>query len=279
MTSGMSSDTQVTRAPALSAGALGRIARIVGLNLVGLGVLLGVWQLSHVVVGQFLPPPLDVARTALANLFDSRYLVGLGLPRGGYWPHLQVTLVSVLTGVVLGALIGTATGLASAYSEAIRQIISPLAGFFGVLPLLVAAPFFLMWFGLGSVARISLVVLYSTLVVHTYAYRSVGNINPRFREYAATLGAGQGQAFVRVVFPAALPEIFGGVRFALSAGWGLAAITEILGSVRGVGRVIITTWGVYDITTMLAAIVWLSLLAIILDGLLLLLRRWLLRWA
>jgi len=128
-------------------------------------------------------------------------------------------------------------------------------------------------------ARVSLVVLYSALVVHAYAFQSVYNINSRFREYSATLGASEARTFTHVVLPAALPEIYGGIRFALGAGWGLAAITEILGSVRGVGRVIITTWGVYDITTMLAAIVWLSLIAIALDGLMMLLRNWLLRWA
>jgi ABC-type nitrate/sulfonate/bicarbonate transport system permease component len=212
-------------------------------------------------------------------LVESRYLVGLGLPRGGLLPHLEVTTLSVLAGLLLGTLIGIVTGLVSAFSNVIRQIIAPLAAFVGTLPLLVAAPFFLMWFGVSATARISLVAVYSALVVHTYAFRAVANMNPTLREYAATLGARPIYAFLHVVMPATMSEILGGLRVALGAAWGLVAITEILGSVTGVGRVIVATWGVYDITTMMAAILWLSLLALVLDGLVMLLMKWVLRWA
>ena len=255
------------------------VARVLFLNMLGSTILLLIWQVGHIAVGQFLPPPLTVLHTSFSILFESRYLVGLGLPKGGLLPHLQVTTLSVLVGLVLGTLIGLATGLASAFSNVIRQIIAPMAAFIGTLPLLVAAPFFLMWFGVSASARVSLVAAYSALVVHTYAYQAVGNMNRTYREYSATLGSGRLHTFLYVVMPAAMPEILGGIRVALGAAWGLVAITEILGSVTGIGRVIVATWGVYDITTMMAAIIWLSLLALILDGLMMLLREWVLRWA
>lgn len=258
---------------------LPRLVRLAVLNLLGVVLFLVGWQLGHMAVGQFLPPPLTVFGTALSMLTESSYLVGLGLPRGGFLPHLQVTTFSVLMGLAVGTVIGIVTGLASAFSNVIRQIIAPMAAFIGTLPLLVAAPFFLMWFGVSATARISLVAVYSALVVHTYAFQAVGNMNRSYREYAATLGAGGLYTFMRVVMPATMPEILGGIRVALGAAWGLVAITEILGSVTGIGRVIVATWGVYDITTMMAAILWLSLLALLLDGLMMLLRSWMLRWA
>ncbi len=269
----------VASIPVGKTGMLARTGRVVALNLLGIAVLLLSWQLGHVAIGQFLPPPFTVFGTALSMLTESRYLVGLGLPRGGFMPHLQVTTFSVLVGLAAGSFVGILTGLASAFSSVIRQVIAPLAAFVGTLPLLVAAPFFLMWFGVSATARISLVAVYSALVVHTYAFQAVGNMNRSYHEYAATLGAGRLYAFMRVVRPATMPEILGGIRVALGAAWGLVAITEILGSVTGIGRVIVATWGVYDITTMMAAILWLSLLALLLDGLMMLVREWMLRWA
>jgi ABC-type nitrate/sulfonate/bicarbonate transport system permease component len=81
------------------------------------------------------------------------------------------------------------------------------------------------------------------------------------------------------VLPAVMPELFGGLRTALGAGWGLAAIAELLGALHGVGRVIIATWAVYDVAAMMAGILMLAIIAMVVDALVVLLRRWVTRWA
>lgn len=86
------------------------------------------------------------------------------------------------------------------------------------------------------------------------------------------------QRFFELKLPAALPEMFGGARIALGSAWSLAVITELLGSTTGIGRAIMATWGVYDITGMMAAVLWISVVAVILDACLMLGRRWSLRW-
>ena len=68
------------------------------------------------------------------------------------------------------------------------------------------------------------------MVLHIYAERSLDNLNPRFREYAETLGAGRRLTLWAVVLPGVLPELFGGFRTALGAAWGLATIAELLGA-------------------------------------------------
>lgn len=249
------------------------------LTVVGFVLLLVLWQLAHHAVGKYFPPPLAVAKAAWANFAASRYFTGLGLPAGGYLPHLGSTTLTVIVGVLIGAVLGTASGLASASHHVARQIFAPIVSILGTVPILVAAPFFLIWFGLAESSKVILVAFYSAVVLHIYAERAVGNLNPRFREYAGTLGADARLTFRAIVLPAVMLELFGGLRTALGAGWGLAAIAELLGALYGVGRVIIATWAVYDVAAMMAGILMLAIVAVAVDGLVVALRRWVTRWA
>jgi ABC-type nitrate/sulfonate/bicarbonate transport system permease component len=246
--------------------------------IAGIALFFLVWAIAHLAIGRHMPSPVMVIEAAALNLVESRYFVGLGLPEGGYLPHLVSTTKTALVGSLIGGAVGALSGLASAHSQIVFQIMRPLAAIFGTIPILVASPFFLIWFGVSDNAKIALVCLYSAVVLHLYALRAVEHIHPSFSEYARTLGARPLTVFARVSLPGSIPEMFGGMRVALGAAWGLSAITELLGTDRGIGRVIITTWGVQDVTSMMAGLFLLSLVAIVADALLMLARRHATRW-
>lgn len=249
------------------------------LIFIGLGGLMLAWYLAHAAIGTYMPPPHVVIGAGFQHLFESDYFVGLGLPAGGYVPHLVSTTATVLLGVAIGGAIGTLTGLLSARSNVVLQIMDPVVSILGTVPILVAAPFFLIWFGLAASTKIILVAFYSAVVLHIYAYRAIGHVHPSYVEYALTLGASRSRAFWRVSLPACVPELFGGLRTAFGAAWGLAAIAELLGALRGIGRVIITSWGVYDVTIMMAGILWIGVIAMVLDAAIVALRSAMTRWA
>lgn len=248
-------------------------------KLVGVGVFFAVWYLGHFFIGPYLPMPHVVIGTALQNLVSSTYFVGIGLPEGGYFPHLVSTTRTALLGCLLGGTIGILSGLLSAHSMVIYQITRPIAAFLGTIPILVAAPFFLIWFGVSDMAKIVLVAFYSAVALHINALRAVEILPPHYIDYARTLGARPDTVFWRISFPGSVPQLFGGLRNALGAAWGLAAITEILGTQHGLGRVIIATWSVQDITTMMGGLFLLSLIAVVADAILMAARARALRWA
>jgi ABC-type nitrate/sulfonate/bicarbonate transport system permease component len=76
-----------------------------------------------------------------------------------------------------------------------------------------------------------------------------------------------------------MPEIFGGLRIAFSAAWGLSAVTEMLGGRLGSGRVLVALRSVYDLTGIMAIVLLLGAFAILLDGVILSVRLYVLRWA
>lgn len=247
--------------------------------LLGILLLIAAWWVAHLVVGVYLPAPWTVASTALLNLFSSHYMQGLGLPEGGYLPHLLATTKLTLAGVSIGYAVGICTGLLSSRYRVVNDITLPIVAIFGTIPILIASPFFTIWFGLSLAAKIALIAFYSATLIHIYMMRALAHVHPAYREYALTLGATDNAVFRSVLFPAALPELFGGLRLALMNAWGLAAIVELMGSQVGVGRLISAAWSVYDTTAMMAAVLWLSVIAVFFDALLVQLRAYLTRWS
>jgi ABC-type nitrate/sulfonate/bicarbonate transport system permease component len=246
-----------------------------------LGVLatIGLWYLASLLIGRYMPPPHEVFANATRNLVASDYFVGLGLPEGGYLPHLLYTSMTVVLGVAIGVALGCLLGLLSARWRVADQITEPVVSIFGTVPILVAAPFFLIWFGLVASAQLILVAFYTTVIMHIYSLQAVRNVHPKYVEFARTLGAASGMIFLRVVLPGAVPEIAGGVRVAFAASWGLAAIAELLGSRYGVGYAILTFESVYDLTSIMTIILLLGLIALVMDWLIGRARAWITRWA
>jgi ABC-type nitrate/sulfonate/bicarbonate transport system permease component len=255
-------------------------ARLVDLpGLAGLLLTLAAWSGAAALLGPALPPPHAVLADAATNLLASDRLPGIGLPRGGYFPHLVSTARTVLLGGSLGAVAGMATGLASAESRLVADALAPVVSLLGTIPIVILAPFFLIWFGLSGAAQIALVAIYTATVLHLFTLRGVRNIPASYFDYAATLGATPAQRFLAVCLPGAMPEIFGGLRIACAAAWGLAAVTEMLGGQYGCGRVLVALRSVYDLTGIMAVVLLLSVLAIALDQAVVALRAVTLRWS
>ena len=247
--------------------------------VLGIAGTIGLWYLASWVVGRYMPPPHQVFADGLSNLTASKYFVGLGLPTGGFLPHLAYTATTVIIGVGVGICIGFLSGISSARWPTVDRITDPFISTFGTVPILVAAPFFLIWFGLVGAAQAILVSFYTTVIMHIYCFQAVRNLHPKFVEYARTLGADTSAIFLRVILPGAVPEIFGGVRVAFAAAWGLAAIAELLGSRYGVGYAVLTLESVYDMSNIMAIIIYLGILALIMDWFIGQIRRFVTRWA
>jgi ABC-type nitrate/sulfonate/bicarbonate transport system permease component len=247
--------------------------------ILGIGATFGLWYLASWAIGLYMPPPHQVFADAFRNFASSDYFMGLGLPAGGFVPHLAYTTTTVLIGVGIGVVLGCLSGISSARWRTADRIMDPIMSTFGTVPILVAAPFFLIWFGLVGAAQVILVSFYATVIMHIYSLQAVRNLHPRYIEYAMTLGADQSTIFFRVTLPGAMPEIFGGVRVAFASAWGLAAIAELLGSRYGVGYAVLTLEVVYDVSNIMAIIIYLGVLALIMDLFIARFRQFATRWA
>jgi ABC-type nitrate/sulfonate/bicarbonate transport system permease component len=257
------------------------LMRLDPLGIVGLLIVILIWwgTASLGVVPQiFLPAPGRVASTIVENFFSSPYLAGYYLGDGGLFGSLIYTVTNVFVALVVGSALGVVLGFATIRSGTLRAVLDPIMLTAGTIPILVTAPFFLIWFGTARSAQVALLLIYITTIIYLFAQRAVTNLNPVYVSAGMMLGASSRRLLRDVYLPGALPEMLGGIRIALAGSWGLEAISELMGAPDGIGRVIQAMGAAMDTPTLIAAIFSLAIVAVgcdlVLAGLFGYITRW-----
>ena len=249
------------------------------LRLVGIAGFILVWQAASLLLPPaILPTPLAVLRRLCGDFLAAPDLSYYGLADPSLLGSMIYTAENVAMAVALGAVLAIPSGLFTARQEVARAIIDPVMLTIGTVPILILAPFLLIWFGVGRVSAVLLVTFYVSAVVYVAAQRAAENVSPAFEEYAATLGAAPRAVLRDILIPATLPEILGGLRIALAGAWGLEAIAELLGAQQGIGKIIEVLAGATDASGIMAALLLLGLVAVVFDMLAAAAVRHLTRW-
>ena len=240
------------------------------MRFLGLILFAAAWQaLSQFFEPEIiLPSPLAVLMRLQADFWDAPALSYYGVAEPNLWANLVYTAENVAIAVALGAGIGIVAGLVSARVSLFRAIVDPMMTTAGTVPILVAAPFLLIWFGVGRASAVGLVIFYVTVILYLFAQKAASNLDPIYEDFARTLGAGPRRIVIDLLLPATVPEILGGLRIALAGAWGLEAISELLGSQEGMGKVLEVLAGATDPEGIMATLMLLGFVAIAVDGVL-----------
>ncbi len=250
----------------LRAGASSAALALDPLRLAGVALFLGAWQAATFALPPIiLPTPAGVAGRICDDFWSAPALAYYGLGDADLCGNLLYTAENVALAVAAGAALGIATGLLSARLALVRAVADPVVMTAGTVPIIIAAPFLLIWFGVGRTSAVCLVLFYVAVTLHIFAARAARNVDPIYEQSARTLGAGSRRVLRDVMLPATVPEILGGLRIALAGAWGLEAIAELLGSQSGMGKVIEVLAGATDPQGIMATLALLGLAAVLAD--------------
>jgi len=168
------------------------------------------------------------------KLFSVWWAIGDLIP-GAFW----ITLQMVLTGIIVGGLAGLGFGLVFGYSRWARDLLEFSFDALRVVPIFALIPLFLLWFGIGMRPQIALVTLGVMLILTIQTTEAVRNVLHIHVQAALTTGASRFHIYRTVVVPSIIPHILAGLRLAVMAAWGLDVAAEFMGSVQGLGFLLI----------------------------------------
>jgi ABC-type nitrate/sulfonate/bicarbonate transport system permease component len=238
------------------------------LGILGLLLFILTWQLiTGVLPPSSLPTPWSVVERIGHDFIRAEELSFYGLADTGLLDSIIYTATNVLIAVALGSATGTLAGLVTSRFHLVRAVLDPIVMTTGTIPILVLAPFFLIWFGVDRMSAVLLVAIYVGVILYVFAQRAADNIDPVYEESAYTLGATPRRVIWNVLIPATVPQILGGIRIALAGAWGLEAIAELLGAQYGIGKIVQVLAGATDIEGIFAALIVLGLVAVLFDAL------------
>src|SRR5262252_10112881 len=169
--------------------------------------------------------------------------------------HMYVTLVEISVGYALGAAFGLVLGFILGRSSFLSAAFEPyIMGLYSI-PKIALAPVFIVWLGLGMASKVAVVFVASFFLVFFNTYSGLLSINEELVRLARLMGASWPQTAVRVILPAAAPQIFLGLRTAEPYAVIGAVIGEYIGSSEGLGYFILYASQTYDAPALFAGII------------------------
>ena len=193
--------------------------------------------------------------------------------------HLWVTTVEVVGAFVLAALAGVALGMAIAWSPLASRALMPFLVFVNTLPKVAVAPLFLMWLGYGIWPNMLIGALIGFFPVVVNTAVGLQQIDDDLLDLGRVFNAPKWKVFLKIRIPNALPYILSALKVTASAAVIGAIVGEFVASQRGLGYVIITTQSSMNTPAAFAALVWISILGLLLFALVAGLSRLLAPWA
>ncbi|HZP86466.1 MAG TPA: ABC transporter permease [Burkholderiales bacterium] len=239
-------------------------------HLLLLGALLAAWHVltkTEVLPPFFFGEPVQVA-TRIWEWFSS----------GKILPHLGVTLLETLLAFAIGTVLGLTVGLWLGLSPFAARLLDPYVTAVNSMPRVILAPIFAVWFGLGIWSKVLLGVTLVFFIVFFSVYHGVREVSPVVLANARMLGANRRQLLRHVYLPSATAWVFASLHSSVGMAFVGAVVGEYLGSARGVGYLILQAEGVFDINTVFAGVIVLTTAALVLDRLVSVVERRILRW-
>ena len=215
---------------------LGETARTVALGVAFPVLLVVLWHLAVAYTGtRLIPSPYQVAVMmydfTFGGVYDDAFSATI-------LTHIYKSMQRVYGGFFLAALIGIPLGLIIGRMKLLRQLLDPTINVLRPIPVTAWLPLSMIFFGLGPNAAIFLVFLGAFYPILLNTIFGVRSVDPRLFEAAAMLGCSGSAMFRQIVFPAALPSIFNGLRIAHGFAWILIVVGEMTGVPTGLGSVI-----------------------------------------
>jgi NitT/TauT family transport system permease protein len=181
------------------------------------------------------------------------------------YQHLWVTLVETLLAFVIGTVAGLLMGMWLALSPMAAAILDPYIKALNSMPRIILAPIFAVWFGLGIASKVALGFTLVFFIVFFNVYQGVKEVSPTVLASARMLGANQRQLLRFVYLPSATSWVFSSLHTSVGLAFVGAVVGEYLGSASGVGYLIHQAEMVFDINTVMAGILVLTMFALVLD--------------
>ena len=211
-------------------------------TLVLIAGLLVFWQLMYWIIGDVaMRSPWQTLRYTLK--FTQTELFWIHLPN-----TLQAFAVALVIAVVLGLAIGFALGLHRLSAEAMEPMLVALYS----IPKITLYPIILLAFGLGMSAKIAFGAIHGIIPVALFTLNAVRGTKPILLKTGRVLKLSPPAMVRSILFPAAVPEIFTGLR----VGFSLTLIGTVLGEMfaaqHGLGYLLMNAIGLYNVDVIMS---------------------------
>lgn len=207
----------------------------------------------------------------------------IDLLKNGYkgytlWIHLFSSLRRLFIAFFFAVITAIPLGLLSGYSNKIRAVFEPIIAFIRPLPPLGYYTIIILWMGIEDSSKVVLLFIGAFAPIYLSCVAGVMRVKVDYINRARTLGANKRQIFCYVIFPSALPDIFVGLRNAMSSAYATSVAAEMVAAVSGIGWMVLDASKYLRSDVIFVGIIIMGITGIMLDKFLLYLESKIVFW-
>jgi len=211
-------------------------------TLILIAGLLLFWEIAYLIVGE----------VALRSPLETVTFLGKLMRTDIFWPHLAESMrafaVALVIAIVLGLLIGFSLALHRLSGDAMEPMLVALYS----VPKITLYPILLLVFGLGISAKIAFGAIHGIIPVALFTLTAVRSIKPILVKTGRVLKLSPVAMVRSVLFPAAVPEIFTGLRVGFSLTLIGTVLGEMFASQHGLGYLLMNAISLYNVDVIMS---------------------------
>jgi NitT/TauT family transport system permease protein len=231
--------------------------------------LLGIWQISALILhSDSFPTAWGALREVPSILGDRESLI-----------NIAASLRRMAIGLSLAVVVAIPLGLMMGRSNAVASFFNPLLMVTYPVPKAALMPLLMLWLGVGDVTKTLVIFLGVSLPIIYHSFQGAKAVEEKMLWSGAAMGLSAWQRLIRIVLPAALPEILTGCRTGLVLALITMVTSEMIARQSGAGNILFNALDMGQNDTVFAMIIIIGAMGILLDAAFEKLRSSLVRWS
>lgn len=231
--------------------------------------LLAVWQIASLALNNdSFPTAIEAIRAIPSILGDKEALI-----------NIAASLRRMAIGFGLAVAMSIPLGLMMGRSRAVASFFNPLLMVIYPVPKAALMPIIMLWLGVGDIAKTLVIFLGVSLPVIYHSFEGAKAVEEKMLWSGAAMGLSAPQRLIRIVLPAALPEILTGCRTGLVLALITMITSEMIARQSGAGNILFNALDMGQYDTVFAMIIIVGAMGIGLDALFERMRARLVKWS
>ena len=228
-----------------------------GYAAVSLLLFVTIWQITVSLSGvneALFPSPLSAFNALLEIIGD-----------GTLTDHVISSMFRFAVGFVVAVAIAVVGGIIFGWFDVLYRLINPIIQLLRPISPIAWMPFIVLAFGIGDMPAIVTIFIAAFFPVFISTAVGVKNVPEIYLKVARNFGVGKVEIFWKIIFPAAFPQITGGIHLALGSAWVFLVCGEMIGAQSGHGYLIIDARNNLRCDILAADIVIIGIIGLLLD--------------
>ncbi|UGV25668.1 ABC transporter permease [Rhodopseudomonas boonkerdii] len=231
--------------------------------------LLCVWQLASMRLGtESFPTAIETLKAVPAILTDKESI-----------RNILDSLRRMAIGLSLAVVFAIPLGLLMGRIKAVADFFNPLMMIIYPVPKAALMPIIMLWLGVGDVSKTLVIFLGVSLPIIYHSFQGGKAVEEKMLWSGAAMGMSAPSRMLRIVLPAALPEILTGCRTGLVLALITMITSEMIARQNGAGNILFNALDMAQYDTVFAMILIVGLLGIVFDAVFERIRLYLVKWS